>query len=253
MEISFTTRKKPDKCQAFFLFVSMAMTMGCMAAPTLAQLFQKDEKLVGFLFGKCGKKLIFAVFALFCFLLSKGGAVFGQVDICGTAVIFAGASADETGVLQFFEYLAGRAGLNAEPLGDIPLGHAAFFLQHVQDVVLGAFVVKVVTALVMELAQKMQKFVRVIHALIVRGIVPSVMRIRGRLSTATVAAMAMRTMVIATRILAMGFGAVAAFRERAGAGIFFASGAVRVIQRAAAAAAGADVVVIFIFRHSIHP
>jgi len=123
----------------------------------------------------------------------------------------------------------------------------------VQDAVLGAFAVKVVAALVMELAQKMHKLVRVIHALIVRGIVPSVMKMRGAHSTATVAAMAVRLMVIVMRMLSMGLVVVVAFGERSGAGIFLATGAVGIIQRAATAAAGADVTVFLIFRHLIHP
>lgn len=251
---SYTEKKKPDIRQAFFLFVTMAVGR---SVPAFAELFQKGEKLLHFLFGKDGEELAFSLAAHGFPLPGQGGAVVREAHVRGAAVGGAGAAADVAGGLQFFEDLAGRAGLYTQLLRHIPLGHGAVFLQQMENVVLGTFAVKVAAALMMELAEQVQEPVGVVHAFrlgpLVMGAVRAVLPM-GMPAVFAAPAMFAMMAVFAVRI-AVSMGGMAVGRQVVGGrfapGIGFAPGAVGIIQRAAAAAAGADVG--FIFVHSIHP
>ncbi len=119
--------------------VPMVLTDSLIASvPVAVDFFQQGQQPLLFLLGQDGKHLLMPPFALLQRVLRLSQTGLSERNISGAAVLLAGGPLYQSGAFQLGNDLAGGAGLNTQPCGQLPLGNGPGFTEHDENPLLAA-------------------------------------------------------------------------------------------------------------------
>ena len=117
---------------------TLRATCSILLIPEPIDLFQKAEKALLLGLRKASEHLLVTLLPFGIRLAGQGFTRFCQVYIGGPVVCAAGDTQEQACRLELPDHLAGRAGLNPQVLGQLPLGYVPIFFQNHQDAPLAA-------------------------------------------------------------------------------------------------------------------